>query len=198
MADTQGDGPARPYRKIELSGYVLPTSRPLSAQEERELARTIQAGNAALSRLVELLAPSLEAALASADTSPLDRRDLLGHALVGIRRAVERHALSGVSDGEFVGCAATMIQQAVADYIDGSDRRRWDCGGDGGQWATKRLARKVLEDHAAGAPAMDPALLEALRARARAIDTFCGPLVSVICREWNLLAFCARGRYPDA
>src|SRR4051812_26508778 len=125
MADTQGDGPARPYRKIELSGYVLPTGRPLSAQEERELTRTIQAGNAALSRLVELLAPSLEAALASADTSPLDRRDLLGHALVGARRAVERHALSGASDGEFVGCAATMIQQAVADYIDGSDRRRW-------------------------------------------------------------------------
>ena len=44
------------------------------AQEERELARTIQVGNAALTRLVELMAPSLQAALAPADTSPLDRR----------------------------------------------------------------------------------------------------------------------------
>src|SRR6266545_4583923 len=94
MSDTQGDGPSRPYRKIELNGYMLPTGPPLSAQEERDRARTIQAGNAALSRLVELLAPSLEAALESADTSPLDRRDLLGHALTGARRAVERHALS--------------------------------------------------------------------------------------------------------
>jgi RNA polymerase sigma factor (sigma-70 family) len=170
MADTQGDGPARPYRKIQLGGYVLPTGKPLSAQEEHELARTIQTGNTALSQLVELLAPSLEAALASVDTSPFDHRDLLGHALAGARRAVERHALSGAADGEFVGRAATMIQQAVAEYIDGSDRRRWDCGGDGGQWATKRLARKIFEDHAARAPAMDPALLEALRARAQAID----------------------------
>src|SRR5437016_4227976 len=102
MSDTQGDGTSSRYRKIELSGYQLPTGGPLSADEEREIARTIQDGNAALARLVEQLLPALETALESTDTSPLNRQALLGPALAGARQAVERHALSGGSDGEFV------------------------------------------------------------------------------------------------
>jgi RNA polymerase sigma factor (sigma-70 family) len=171
MSDTQGDGSPRQYRKIELNGYEVPTRGRLSEDEERVCARTIQAGNAALLRLVDFLAPSLQAAIQSADTSPLDYRTLLEVALAGARRAVERHALSRSSDGEFVGCAATMIQEAVAEYIDGSDRRRWDCGGDGKRWASARLTRKMFEDHAGASAAMDPVLLEALRARAEAIET---------------------------
>src|SRR5262249_15631663 len=63
MSDAQGDETSPRYRKIELDGYDLPIGGPLSADEEQEIGRTIQAGNAALARLVELLAPALEAAL---------------------------------------------------------------------------------------------------------------------------------------
>jgi RNA polymerase sigma factor (sigma-70 family) len=193
MADTEGGAASRRHRKIEFNGYELPTRDPLSAEEERQIARAIQSGNAALTRLVELLVPLVEATLASTDTSPLDRRALFDPALAGVRRAVERHALSGASDGEFVGCAATMIQQAVAEYIDGSDRRRWDCGGDGARWASDRLPRKILEAHPAASAAMDPALLAALRARAEAIDT----LVHAHTRLLVSMLAARRGRGQD-
>jgi hypothetical protein len=144
MSDIQGDGTSSRYRKIELDGYDLPIGGPLSIDEVREAGRAIQAGNAALARLVELLAPALEAVLESADVSPFDRHTLLVPALAGARQAVEHHALSGAADGEFVDRVAAMIQQAVAEYIDGSDGRRWDCGGDGTQWASVRLTRQAF------------------------------------------------------
>jgi RNA polymerase sigma factor (sigma-70 family) len=181
MPDTRSDGPQRRYRKIQLDGYHLPKGAPLSADEERTIAWTIQNGNAALARLVELVVPALEGALESADVAPFDRRALLGPALAGARQAVERHALSRASAGEFVSCAATMIQQAVAEYIDGSDRRRWDCGGDGIRWASVRLTRKVFEEHGGASVSLDPRLLAALRARAEAIET-------LICAHTRLLA----------
>jgi RNA polymerase sigma-32 factor len=113
----------------------------------------------------------LQAAIQSADISPFDQRRLLEIVLAGARRAVERHAVSKASDGDFVGCAMNMIQEAVAEYIDGSDRRRWNCGGDGTSWASSRFTPAVFEDHASGMAAMDPFLLQALRARADAIET---------------------------
>lgn len=171
MSDSQRDGTSRRYRKIELGGYNLPTRDALSADEEHAIARTIQTGNAALAGLIDLLVPGLEAALESTDISPLDRQVLLAPAMAGARQAVERYALSRASDGDFVGSAATMIQQAVAEYIDGSDRRRWECGGDGTQWASERLPRAVFEEHAETLIALDPKLLAALRARAEAIET---------------------------
>lgn len=171
MSDTQGHGSPRRCRKIELDGYRLPTAARLSEEEERACARRIQAGNTALVRLVDLLAPSLRSAIQSADTSPFDQRTLLDVALAGARRAVEHHALSEASESEFVSCATSMIQEAVAEYIDGSNQRRWNCGGDGARWASTRLTRRVFEDHASGLAAIDSSLLQALRTRAEAIET---------------------------
>src|SRR5690606_11691281 len=116
------------------SGYILPKLKPLSADEERNLARIIQAGNNALDRIAERLKPVIEATLSSVDTSPLDTRTLLAPALVGVRQAAEGHAASGKVDGEFITSAAPMIQRAVAEYIDRSDKHRWACGGDGAGW----------------------------------------------------------------